>query len=102
MKPDFLELLICPDCDTPNHRWRIGNTFDLCSPKYASYFDHCLLIIQVPHLRSIQSRWARQEEVPRHLYSFSERTLRAYGNRIGLVLDKIVHSTDLFVGSGRG
>jgi hypothetical protein len=40
MKPDFLELLICPDCDTPNHRWRIGNTFDLCSPQYASCFDH--------------------------------------------------------------
>jgi hypothetical protein len=40
MKPDFLELLICPGCDTPNHRWRIGNTFDLCSPQYASCFDH--------------------------------------------------------------
>jgi SAM-dependent methyltransferase len=60
------------------------------------------LIIQVPNLRSIQSRWARQEDVPRHLYFFSERTLRAYGERAGLVLDKIVHTTDLFGGSGRG
>lgn len=60
------------------------------------------LIVQVPNLRSIHSRWALQEDVPRHLYFFSERTLRAYGERTGLVLDRVVHTTDLFGGSGRG
>jgi SAM-dependent methyltransferase len=60
------------------------------------------LIVQVPNLRSIQSRWALQEDVPRHLYFFSEPTLRAYGRRSGLMLEKIVHTTDLFGGSGRG
>ncbi len=60
------------------------------------------LIVQVPNLRSIQSRWALQEDVPRHLYFFSEPTLRAYGRRSGLTLKKVVHTTDLFGGSGRG
>jgi SAM-dependent methyltransferase len=60
------------------------------------------LIVQVPNLRSIQSRWALQEDVPRHLYFFSEPTLRAYGRRSGLTLEKVVHTTDLFGGSGRG
>jgi SAM-dependent methyltransferase len=59
------------------------------------------LIVQVPNLRSI---WARslQEDVPRHLYFFDPRTLRSYGASAGLELDRIVHTTELFGGSGRG
>jgi 2-polyprenyl-3-methyl-5-hydroxy-6-metoxy-1,4-benzoquinol methylase len=60
------------------------------------------LLVQVPNLRSIYSRWALQEDVPRHLYFFSERTLRAYGRTVGLELEQVIHSTDLFGGSGRG
>ncbi len=60
------------------------------------------LILQVPNLRSIYSRWALQEDVPRHLYFFTEMTLRAYGRRVGLDLERVFHTTDLFGGSGRG
>jgi SAM-dependent methyltransferase len=60
------------------------------------------LIVQVPNLRSIHSRWAMQEDVPRHLYFFSPRTLRGYANRVGLELKRVAHTTDLFGGSGRG
>jgi 2-polyprenyl-3-methyl-5-hydroxy-6-metoxy-1,4-benzoquinol methylase len=60
------------------------------------------LIVQVPNLRSIYSRWAKQEDVPRHLYFFSSKTLRAYGRSVGLELERIAHTTDLFGGSGRG
>jgi SAM-dependent methyltransferase len=60
------------------------------------------LVIQVPNLRSIHSRWAKQEDVPRHLYFFTESTLRAYGERAGLELERVEHTTDLFGGSGRG
>jgi 2-polyprenyl-3-methyl-5-hydroxy-6-metoxy-1,4-benzoquinol methylase len=60
------------------------------------------LIVQVPNLRSIQSRWTLQEDVPRHLYFFSPRTLRSYAERSGLTLERVVHTTDLFGGSGRG
>jgi len=60
------------------------------------------LILQVPNLRSIQSRWAMREDVPRHLYFFTQKTLRAYGERVDLRLRRVVHTTDLFGGSGRG
>lgn len=60
------------------------------------------LLLQVPNLRSIQSRWARQEDIPRHLFFFTERTLGGYARRSGLMLDHVIHTTDLFGGSGRG
>lgn len=60
------------------------------------------LIVQVPNLRSIWSRWALQEDVPRHLHFFTPRTLRAYGTAAGLELERVTHTTDLFGGSGRG
>jgi SAM-dependent methyltransferase len=60
------------------------------------------LILQVPNLRSIQSRWAMQEDVPRHLYFFSVRTLCAYGITAGIPLRRVVQTTNLFGGSGRG
>lgn len=59
-------------------------------------------IVQVPNLRSVHSRWALQEDVPRHLYFFTPRTLRAYALASGLKLERIAHTTDLFGGSGRG
>ena len=61
-----------------------------------------LLVLQVPNLRSIWARYARQEDVPRHLYFFSPPVLRAYGEACGLTLTRVVHTTDLFGGSGRG
>jgi SAM-dependent methyltransferase len=60
------------------------------------------LIVQVPNLRSIQSRWAHQEDVPRHLHFFTEQTLGRFGQLAGLSLERVVHTTDLFGGSGRG
>jgi len=61
-----------------------------------------LLIAQVPNLDSAFGRFSRQEDIPRHLYFFSPRTLRQYAARSGLALERIVHTTDLFGGSGRG
>lgn len=60
------------------------------------------LILQVPNLRSIYVRWALQEDIPRHLYFFDPRTLRRYGEKHGLELTRVTHTTDLFGGSGRG
>jgi SAM-dependent methyltransferase len=60
------------------------------------------LVIQVPNLHSVYSRWARQEDVPRHLYFFTPRTLHRYGEMSGLELVRVFHTTDLFGGSGRG
>jgi SAM-dependent methyltransferase len=59
-------------------------------------------VVQVPNLRSINSRLARLEDVPRHLYFFNPRTLRCYGIRAGLDLVRIDHDTRMYGGSGRG
>lgn len=38
--PFVTRLLVPVSVNPPNHRWRVGNTFDLYSPKYAFYYDH--------------------------------------------------------------
>ena len=58
--------------------------------------------LQVPNLRSIQSRLARQEDIPRHLHFFTEETLRRFGEAAGIALERVVQTTDLFGGSGKG
>jgi 2-polyprenyl-3-methyl-5-hydroxy-6-metoxy-1,4-benzoquinol methylase len=60
------------------------------------------LIVQVPNLRSINARYARLEDIPRHLYFFSPATLARYATLSGLLVDQIHHTTDLHGGSGRG
>src|SRR5256885_3666722 len=52
----------------------------------------------VPNLRSIWARLALLEDVPRHLYFFSPRTLRRLGEHAGLELRSLHHTTDLFGG----
>jgi 2-polyprenyl-3-methyl-5-hydroxy-6-metoxy-1,4-benzoquinol methylase len=59
-------------------------------------------ILQVPNLRSISARHTRLEDIPRHLYFFSPRTLREYARRSGLSLRTIHHTTSMYGGSGRG
>jgi SAM-dependent methyltransferase len=60
------------------------------------------LIVQVPSLRSINARYARLEDIPRHLYFFSPTTLGRYADLSGLRVDVIHHTTELHGGSGRG
>lgn len=60
------------------------------------------LLIQVPNLRSLQNRVARHEDVPRHLYFFSPPVLRRYGERHGLELERVAHTTNLFGGGSSG
>jgi SAM-dependent methyltransferase len=60
------------------------------------------LIVQVPNLRSISARFARREDIPRHLYFFTPTTLDRLGAAAGLSLRRVHHTTDLFGGSGRG
>jgi hypothetical protein len=38
--PFVTRILIPVSVNPPNHRWRVGNTFDLYSPKYAFTYDH--------------------------------------------------------------
>jgi len=38
--PFITRLLVPVSIHPPNHRWRVGNTFDLYSPQYAFCYDH--------------------------------------------------------------
>ena len=38
--PFITRILIPVSVNPPTHRWRVGNTFDLYSPRYAFYYDH--------------------------------------------------------------
>lgn len=60
------------------------------------------LVIHVPNLRSIFSRWSFQEDLPRHLYFFSERTLDAFAAASGLNAPEVVHDNRIMDGSGTG
>jgi SAM-dependent methyltransferase len=59
-------------------------------------------LVIVPNGRSIASRFGYREDVPRHLYMFSESTLGAYAERSGFSLEKVTHDPRLFGGTGRG
>jgi SAM-dependent methyltransferase len=59
------------------------------------------LLVQVPNLRSLQAL-SRLEDVPRHLYFFSEETLHDYGRRVGLSTERVSHVPEIHGGSGRG
>lgn len=97
-------------CDLPDESFDVITAWAVFEHLHdpASAFDACArmlrpggtLIVQVPNIRSPHGRWA--EDVPRHLYFFSAATLRQYGQRSGLELERVVHTTDLFGGSGRG
>ena len=60
------------------------------------------LIVLVTNTRSVGFQIGHFEDVPRHLYFFSEATLRGYSEKARLELVRVEQSTDLFGGSGRG
>ena len=60
------------------------------------------LIIAVTNSESIYSQYAFAEDVPRHTYHFSSRTLRKYGEMAGLTLRAVEYRDDLFDGRGFG
>jgi 2-polyprenyl-3-methyl-5-hydroxy-6-metoxy-1,4-benzoquinol methylase len=95
-----------------------GETFDVITawsvfehlhePKAA--FEKCRtllrvggrLILHVPNLNSPFSRLALAEDIPRHLYFFTAKTLQRYGCITGLRLTSVSHDTRIMDGRGLG
>lgn len=49
-----------------------------------------LLVVEVPnHLGIVNQAFRKSEDVPRHLFSFSVRTLREYYEKVGLRVMRI-------------
>jgi len=56
-----------------------------------------LFVFQVPNFNSLASRHLFLEDIPRHLYFFSEKTVRRYLEESGFVLEKAHFGSDIFV-----
>jgi len=60
-----------------------------------------LFVFQVPNFNSLASRCLFLEDVPRHLYFFSEKTIRWYLEETGFALEKVHFGGDIFVQPSR-
>ncbi|GEM_PF-899329 len=56
----------------------------------------------VTNANSIYGRFAYKEDVPRHLYHFSKRSLNEYAYKVGLQLDTYKLSNSIYNGRGNG
>jgi SAM-dependent methyltransferase len=60
------------------------------------------LIALVTNINSLFSRYSYREDVPRHLYFFSEASLTRYAEAASMRLVSVSHDTRLYGGAGRG
>jgi SAM-dependent methyltransferase len=60
------------------------------------------LVVLVTNSESLYGRTAYLEDVPRHTYHYSERTLSAYAQKCGLRLVDVAFNDAIFDGRGRG
>jgi SAM-dependent methyltransferase len=56
-----------------------------------------LFVFQVPNFNSLASRRLFLEDIPRHLYFFSEKTVQKYLEETGFALQKVCFGRDVFV-----
>lgn len=74
------------------------------------YFARCAqllkpggqLVILVTNADSLYGRVAQTEDVPRHTYHFTRRSISAYGDAVGLSLKSIRFDDSIFDGRGHG
>ncbi len=59
-------------------------------------------VFLVTNADSAYGRFARKEDVPRHLFHFNRRSLQGYARKCGLVVERIDHDGGFWDGSGRG
>jgi SAM-dependent methyltransferase len=59
------------------------------------------LYVQVPNLDGFFGRGVYFEDVPRHLYFFTESSLSGYARKAGLHLARVTHTPGYFGGNGR-
>lgn len=59
-------------------------------------------VFLVTNAESCYGKYAYKEDVPRHLYHFSEKTLELYAAKVGLNLDKVYYDDRFWDGRGWG
>jgi len=60
------------------------------------------LIVLVTNSESCYGKYAHCEDIPRHLYHFSEKSLLGYAEKFGLELKSVVFDDEIFDGRGFG
>lgn len=76
----------------------------------AKYFEIVSTVLQkggkfvflVTNSESCYGKYAYQEDIPRHLYHFSKKTLGLYARKFGLKLEKVYYEDRLWDGRGWG
>lgn len=58
-------------------------------------------VFLVTNINSLMSRYGYAEDIPRHLYFFSERTLKGFAEKSNLLLVNVEFSNDIYSGTGR-
>jgi SAM-dependent methyltransferase len=59
-------------------------------------------VVLVPNARSVNSRFALREDVPRHLHFFSRADIERYAARTGMVVGRYESDGRIYPASGRG
>jgi len=101
-----------PECDFPDGYFNIVTAWAVFEHLHdpGAYFAevHRILaadgrfIFLVTNSKSFYGRRGYQEDVPRHLYHFSEDTIRRYAEGFGYVVAKVCFTDKIFDGRGFG
>lgn len=61
-------------------------------------------LFMVPNGKSLWSRWAYHDDIPRHIHFFTVKTLRHYARQYNFIIDKIEHTNRIYSkpATGRG
>lgn len=59
-------------------------------------------VFLVTNSESFYGKYAFKEDIPRHLFHFSERSLKQYAKKNGFALDSIVYDERFWDGTGKG
>jgi 2-polyprenyl-3-methyl-5-hydroxy-6-metoxy-1,4-benzoquinol methylase len=61
-----------------------------------------VFVFLVTNSNSLYGKLAYREDIPRHTYHFSEKTLMQYAEKTGLILEEVIYDDAIFDGRGCG
>lgn len=101
-----------PDADLPRDYFNLITSWAVFEHLHApgQYFEAVSrllcsggkFVLLVTNSESIYGKYAYREDIPRHLYHFSEKTLKSYAEKYGLRLEKLFYDDRFWDGRGWG
>jgi len=100
------------EADLPNNHFNLVTSWAVIEHVHTpnDYFSVVAKVLKpggkfvflVTNSESIYGKYAYKEDIPRHLYHFNERSLRAYAIKHGLKLESIDYDERFWNGTGQG